>query len=214
MQVGSRFVFVSTLCLLTIASGARASTIVFDGGAPNHDNIFFSDTDYSWTAETNNTQPFSVPDLTITGANWWGGCVADAGGGRSAGETAGTPAECTAVPVFTMTFYREGNGLAPGTVVTSLTVMPTQTLTGATINGAIEEYKYSVSFDPIALSAGTYLFGLSASLGGNLTWGWETTPSGEAQHFQFNSSDTTEGPVGEWHAPINALGFTLIGPED
>jgi hypothetical protein len=207
-----RIAFVSAICLLMATSAARASSIVFDGGGPNQQDIFFADSDYSWTAATNNIISFTLPVSTITGADWWGGCVADAGGGRSAADTTGTSTTCS-VPDFMITLYDGVGGTTPGSVIASLIVVPTATLTGLNINGTIPEYHYSATFAPLALTAGSYLFGLSADLPGTTTWGWETTPGGEAQHFQFNDHDVTEDPIDAWHQPPNALGFDLVGPD-
>jgi len=202
MHVRTSVLFAAVASLLTVASTARAATIVFDGGHPDQQNIYFADSDYSWTAATNDVLPFSLVDSTITGADWWGGCVTNAGGDASAAET-GTPAACSVAPDFTITIYDgEGSG-TPGGVVATLNVSPVQTATGLFINGNVPEYHYAATFAPLFLPAGDYLFGLSATLSG-ATWGWETNQFAEAQHFQFN---------GSWQTLNKALAFDLVGPD-
>jgi hypothetical protein len=198
-----RIVMMSAAFLLT-ATIARASSIVINGGLPDQANIYFADTDYAWTATTASLQTFALSGQTINGADWWGGCVLTAGTERSAAEEPFTPTPCS-VPDFLLSFYdNNGAGLTPGNIVASFTVAPTETLTGSNIDGAIPEYHYSASFGPITLPAGQYLFAVSADLPGALTWGMETTPAGESQHFQLNN--------GTWDTPPNDLAFDLVGP--
>jgi hypothetical protein len=195
-------VMVAAAFLLTAAT-AGASSIVIDGGLPNQTNIYFADTDYAWTATTAGIQTFALSGETITGADWWGGCVTTNGTDRSAVDGPFAPAVC-GVPNFLLSFYdNNGAGLTPGNVVASFVVAPSQTLTGLDIDGTIPEYHYSASFGPITLPAGQYLFGVSANLPG-LTWGMETTPAGESQHFQLNN--------GTWATPPDVLAFDLVGP--
>jgi hypothetical protein len=228
MRLRTRFVFVPSLCVLLVASSARASTIVVDGGPPDQQNIYFADINYSWIEATHNTGPFTLfSDATITGADWWGGCVAGADGDPSAADAGGTPTTCI-VPSFTMTFYSgtADGGLAPGAVFTSVPLVPTtQELTGLNINGTVPEYHYFADLGSLFLPAGNYLLGLSAdltaTLAGNqpndppipISWGWETTPSGEAQHFQFYAPNIGNPVSGPWLQNPQALAFDLIGPD-
>jgi hypothetical protein len=201
--MNTRIVMIFAAFLLT-ATIASASSIVINGGLPDQSNIYFADTDYAWTATTASLQTFALSGQTLIGADWWGGCVLTAGTERSAADEVTTPSLCS-VPDFLLSFYdNNGAGLTPGNVVASFTVAPTQTLTGSTIDGAIPEYHYSASFGPITLPAGQYLFAVSADLPGALTWGMETTPAGESQHFQLNNAT--------WQTPPNDLAFDLVGP--
>ena len=204
MLLRTSFVFAAMVCFMTAASTASAATIVYDGGSPSQTDIYFADSDYAWTAATNDILAFSLPDSTITGADWWGGCVANAGGGASATET-GIATACSVVPDFTITIYdADGGGSTPGGIVATLPVTAIQTATGLFINGDIPEYHYAASFAPLFLPAGDYLFGLTATLSG-ATWGWETNLFSEAQHFQFD---------GSWHQLNRALAFDLTGPDE
>jgi hypothetical protein len=196
-------IVVMFVAFLLTAATARASSIVFDGGPPDQQNIYFADNSYAWTATTASIQTFALSGETIIGADWWGGCVLTNGTERSAAEEATSPTTCS-VPDFLLSFFdNNGAGLTPGNVVASFTVAPSQTLTGLNIDGTIPEYHYSASFGPLTLPAGQYLFGVSADLPGAVTWGMETTPAGESQHFQLNN--------GSWTTPPNQLAFDLVG---
>jgi hypothetical protein len=198
-----RIVMISAAFLWT-ATIAHASSIVINGGLPDQSNIYFADTDYAWTATTASLQTFALSGETISGADWWGGCVLTNGTERSAADEVTTPSLCS-VADFVLSFYdNNGAGVTPGNVVASFIVAPSQTLTGSNIDGAIPEYHYSASFGPITLPVGQYLFAVSADLPGALTWGMETTPAGESQHFQLNNAT--------WQTPPNDLAFDLVGP--
>jgi len=208
--MNKRIVMIFAAFLLTAAT-ARASSIVFDGGPPDQKNIYFADTDYTWSATTASIQAFTLSGETIIGAEWWGGCVLTSGTARSAADGAFTPTTCS-VPSFLLSFYdNSGAGVTPGNVIASFTVAATQALTGLFIDGTIPEYHYAASFGPLTLPAGQYLFGVAAnlpgaSLPGALTWGMETAPGGEGQHFQLNN--------GTWEQPPNELAFKLLGPDE
>jgi hypothetical protein len=191
-------------------SVARAA-VIYETTPPDQLSIYFADTDYSFTTVTADELPFMLEsNATITGAEWWGGCVATADSTGAQAEASGTGASCP-VGNFMVSIYRDDGILEdpenPGDLVASRTVgSANQAATGALISGYIAEYAYSATFAGIELLADTpYFFAVSSTVPG-ATWGMETT-EGENRHYQLKSS-------GEWTVQNNALAFRLLGPDE
>jgi hypothetical protein len=207
--------------LLTAAASTASAEVIFSSNPPFQQFIYFADTDYSFTQATTNQIPFTLAEAaTITGAEWWGGCVAAPSAGSAVSDTMGSTSNSCPNGDFVLSIHEEvghvEDPLNPGTVLPPTPGVLVgqrdvgnagQTLTGNLISGYINEYAYSATFAGIELAADTpYFFSVSNSVAGTNTWGMEAA-SGEDNHYQLSST----GALTVQNLP---LAFRLLVPDD
>jgi hypothetical protein len=167
---------ITTAALLAFAGfpSASAATIVYDGGTPDQGGIYYADAGIGFS----DAMSFSLsPGITVTGANWWGGCYSPSSGGGTCGGSQ-----------FELTIWSNNMG-SPGSVVDFMPVLGAvnETATGNLIGGSsgYPEYSYNATFTlATPLTAGTeYWFVIQqAATEPSGFWGDETTsnaPAGE-----------------------------------
>ncbi len=145
--------------LLTLMALPVYATVIYDGGAPDQGGQIYSQAPAAVAMNFTLASGSNV----VTGANWWGGCYPSV--------------TCGSAPVFQLSFYTDSSG-APGTLLDTYNVgAADQTATGALIGSGWDEYAYSASFAPLALTPGTqFWFSISETAAEpSGTWGTETT---------------------------------------
>lgn len=176
------------------AAGNAHATVIYDNGSPNQATFDFSDTSFAYT-ESADEFTLSAGSNTISGVNWWGACVSQ-----------NAPSPTCPAGAFTLYFYTDSSN-TPGALITSYAVgNANQTATGKTVSLASGEYSYSANIPDLALTAGTqYWLGISDTTTTDFIWGWETTGSGDNDHYQYLAGTG-------WTAQIGELAFNLTGP--
>jgi len=186
---------VAAICLAALPGAGRADTVIYDNGAPDQFGTYNADANNLFTLD-GSTFVLNPGSSTITGATWWGGCADE--GRCPAGD-------------FTIAFYTDNAG-APGTLIQSYSVGgANQTFTGnaigCSIGNCFDEYSYSASFGPLALTPGTtYFFAVGNDTGETDTWGQETADAFAAfgSHYQFDGTN--------WDPEYSTLAYQLLGP--
>ncbi len=171
------------------AQRPAAAAVIYNGGAPDQNGQIFSETPVVGAMSFTLTS-----SVTITGADWWGGCYPST--------------TCGSSPFFEIDVWTDDAG-TPGTVIDFRPVgTGNQTATGLLIGGSSgwDEYAYSVTFGSFTLAAGTYFISIQeteAEPAG--TWGWETTSSAPvgAQLAWFDGTS--------WESLPETLAFDLLG---
>jgi hypothetical protein len=176
---------VATLIVINIAAvSAAQANVIFDGGAPDQQNGYFSDTsNQGYLVETRSGSIASTlasfsGNLTFNGISWWGGL--SPGPGMPGNDN------------FTLQILSDN----PGTVLDTVNLgSGNGTATGANIWGA-SEYYYRGNFSPITLSAGSYFISLFNSYSATSdSWIWETTSGGpQLGGASFDGTSWTAGP--------------------
>ncbi len=180
-------------------AGARADTVVYNGGSPNQLGTYYADTSGLAAVYISFVLPTGVSD--ISDAEWWGGCY---------------PAtNCGSSPSFTIGVFADTGGSGPD-LTSPIEVLSVgtadQTATGNLITTpglpSYTEYVYNVGFPAISLTPGTtYWFGITGTTGMG-DFGVETTsnaPAGALAYQQFFPTAPGE---------INAeLALSLTAPE-
>jgi PEP-CTERM motif len=185
MKSLKRAIATAAIFLFAGFSSASASTVVYNGGAPDQlGDIYSTSPDVAAMSFT------LTSSTTITGANWWGDCY---------------PATACGSPLFQIQVWTDNSG-TPGTVSDyALVGGANQTATGNLITGGEDEYAYSAGFPSFTLAAGTYFFAIGATEGG--PWGWETTSSAPSYGPFLEWFNGTE-----WESLTEQLAFQLTGP--
>ena len=133
-------VFAAGMLAFGCITSASATSVIYDGGAPDQGGQIFS-----FVAQTFTLAPGGT---VVTGANWWGGCF---------------PATTCSGSSFQLTIWSDNSGQL-GSILNSIPVGgANETATGNLIGGAggWNEYAYTTTFAPISLTAGTtYWFGI------------------------------------------------------
>ncbi len=139
-----------------LANVAWADVMIYNGGSPDLYGTYYADANYVYTTDA---EPFvlSAGFSTVSSAEFWGGCFQEV--------------TCPSADL-TVSFYTDNSG-APGTLLASYAVgNADQTLTGRLIGGSFDEYSYSTTFAPLALTAGTtYFFAVGNDTGETDTGG-------------------------------------------
>jgi hypothetical protein len=178
------FRYWSFVAAALLAAAPASAGVVYDGGAPDQSGQIFAQfpnaTAMSFTVGSSN--------ITVTGANWWGGCF---------------PATTCGASLFDMAILSDNSGAPGTTLLLGVSLDGNQTATGNLIGppgGQWDEYAYSADFgSSITLFANTtYWFGLeelNSEPGG--VWGQEQTSSAPAGAALSWYNDGAWGPLPE-----------------
>jgi hypothetical protein len=177
---------IATAAIFALAgfSSASASTVVYNGGAPDQLG------DITSTLPSEAAMSFTLTSgATITGANWWGDCY---------------PTTACGSPTFEIQVWTDNSGTPDMVSDFAFVGSANQTATGQLVVGGLDEYAYTAGFPSFTLAAGTYFFAIQATEGG--PWGWETTSSAPPGAF-LEWFDGTN-----WNSLSEQLAFQLTGP--